>query len=138
MTTQTTDKTSGFLHALTNAWARYRSRRAVAAELQALGDAELERVVRDAGLTYGDLLGLAKQSGDSAALLYRRLEQAGIDFKTIEPMVMRDLQRCCSMCEAKTQCTHDLEDKPQAKAASWPPYCPNRGTIEALGSAKCH
>jgi hypothetical protein len=136
MITQTAFKPLGFLHALTSAWTRYRNRRAVAAELQALGDAELERVVRDAGLTFGDLLRLARKSGDSAALLYRRLEQAGIDMKSIEPMVMRDLQRCCSMCEAKTQCTHELEDKP--KAAAWPAYCPNRVTIEALGAVQCH
>lgn len=136
MTSQSTAKPSGFLSSIMDSWSRYRSRRAAVAELQALGVTELDRMVQDAGVTFGDLLALAKQNGDSAALLYRRLEQAGIDFKSVEPAVLRDMQRCCSLCESKSKCGHELEDKP--KAASWPDYCPNRDTLEALGSVKCH
>jgi hypothetical protein len=43
---------------------------------------------------------------------------------------MRDLQRCCSNCDSKQLCAHELEDKP--KGASWPKYCPNEQTIAAL------
>lgn len=140
MTAQSIPQNSGLLHsigqALNQAWNRYRKRRAAVAELQALGSAELERLVQDAGLTFGDVLDLAKQSGDSAALLYRRLEQAGIDFRAVDMALLRDMQRCCSFCDSKAQCAHELEDKP--RAANWPEYCPNRLTIEALGSAKCH
>jgi hypothetical protein len=82
------------------------------------------------------VLELAKQSGDSAALLYRRLEQAGIDFRSVDSATLRDMQRCCSFCDSKAQCAHELEDHP--KVANWPDYCPNRLTIEALGAAKCH
>ncbi|MET0277964.1 MAG: DUF6455 family protein [Pseudorhodoplanes sp.] len=127
---------TGILHSLHEAWTRYRRRRSAIAELQALGQNELERMVQDAGVTFSDLLALAKQNGDSASLLYRRLEQAGIDFKTLDQAVLRDMQRCCTLCDSKSQCSHELEDHP--KAASWPQYCPNRQTIEALGSAKCH
>jgi len=97
---------SGLFSSLSAAWNRYRKRRAAMAELQALGDVELERLVQDAGLTFGDLLDLAKKSGDSAELLYRRLEQAGIDVQSIEPLVLRDMQRCCSLCDSKAQCAH--------------------------------
>ena len=126
----------GILSSLGQAWNRYRKRRAAMAELQALDNVELERIVHDAGLTFSDLVDLARQSGDSAALLYRRLEEAGIDFKSIDPAVLRDMQRCCSLCDSKTQCAHELEDKP--KAAGWPEYCPNRQTIDALSQMKCH
>lgn len=136
MTNQPGAQNSGFFQTIGQAWKRYRQRRLAMAELQALGPAELERMVQDAGLTFGDVLELAKQSGDSASLLYRRLEQAGIDFRAIDTAVLRDMQRCCSFCDSKPQCAHELEDAP--KAASWPQYCPNRLTIEALGSAKCH
>jgi hypothetical protein len=136
MATQSFAGNAGFFHAISEVWSNYRKRRAAVAELQALGNAELERIVRDAGLTFGDLLELAKQSGDSAALLYRRLEQAGIDSGKVETAVLRDMQRCCSLCDSKVQCAHELEDKP--KVASWPDYCPNRQTIEALSPAKCH
>ncbi len=133
---QSRPQNSGFFRSIGEAWARYRQRRAAVAELQGLGSVELERMVQDAGLTFGDVLELAKQSGDSASLLYRRLEQAGIDFRVMDPAVLRDMQRCCTLCDSKSQCSHELEDKP--KAASWPQYCPNRLTIEALGAAKCH
>lgn len=136
MTIQAGARKSGFLLTIGQAWTRYRKRRSAMAELQALGTTELERMVQDAGLTFGDVLELAKRSGDSASLLYRRLEQAGIDFRVMDPAVLRDMQRCCSRCDNKTQCAHELEDRPQA--ARWPQYCPNRLTIEALGGAKCH
>jgi hypothetical protein len=136
MTVQSVPQSAGFFHSIGEAWSRFRKRRAAVAELQALGGAELERMVHDAGLTFSDVLELTKQSADSAALLYRRLEQAGVAVRSIDPAVFRDMQRCCSFCDSKTQCTHDLEDKP--KAASWPDYCPNRTTIDALGIAKCH
>ena len=127
---------TGILHSLADAWARYRKRRATIAELQALGHNELERMVQDAGVTYSDLLALAKRDGDSASLLYRRLELAGIDHRKLDQAVLRDMQRCCTLCESKGQCTHEIEDHP--KAASWPEYCPNRHTIEALDATKCH
>jgi uncharacterized protein YjiS (DUF1127 family) len=136
MTIQPVPQNSGLFRAIGEAWSRYRKRRAAVAELQSLGNTELERIVHDAGLSFSDVLELTKQSGDSAALLYRRLEQAGVDFRSIDTTVLRDMQRCCSFCESKGQCVHDLEDK--TKAASWPDYCPNRATIEALGIAKCH
>lgn len=135
MASQTIEN-SGFFHSITSAWNRYRKRRAAMAELQSLNGADLERMVQDAGLSFGDLVALAKQSGDSAALLYRRLEQSGIDSRTIDAAILRDMQRCCSFCESKAQCAHELEDKP--KVASWPEYCPNKLTIEVLGAPKCH
>jgi uncharacterized protein YjiS (DUF1127 family) len=127
---------TGILHSLADAWTRYRKRRAAIAELQALGHGELERMVQDAGVTFSDLLVLATQNTDSASLLYRRLELAGIDFKKLDQAIMRDLQRCCTLCESKGVCIHDLEDRPNA--ASWPEYCPNRHTIEALETTKRH
>jgi hypothetical protein len=127
---------SGILSSLSDAWKRYRKRRAAIAELQTIGHTELERMVLDAGVTYGDLLALARQGPNSASLLYQRLERAGIDVRAIETGVLRDLQRCCTLCESKGRCQHDLDEHP--KQASWPSYCPNRPTIEALGNLKCH
>lgn len=135
-TSSNPSKPTGIFHSLANAWTRYRNRRAAMAELSALNHGELERMVHDAGVTYGDLLVLAKQNGDAAALLYRRLKLADMDASKIDPAVMRDLQRCCTLCEVKKQCVHDLQDNP--KPASWPQYCPNQPTIEALTDTKHH
>lgn len=136
MTTQQATRNSGIIHAISEAWNRYRKRRAALAELQGLGRAELSRMINDAGLTFGDAVELTKQSGASSELLYRRLEAAGIDVEKLDAAVMRDMQRCCSFCDSKSKCAHEFDDKP--KAASWPAYCPNQLTIEALSAAKCH
>jgi uncharacterized protein YjiS (DUF1127 family) len=136
MTTQQATRNSGIIHAISEAWNRYRRRRAALAELQGLGRAELSRMINDAGLTFGDAVELTKQSGASSELLYRRLEAAGIDVEKLDAAVMRDMQRCCSFCDSKSKCAHEFDDKP--KAASWPAYCPNQLTIEALSAAKCH
>ncbi len=136
MASHATTTETGLWETLTGAWARYRKRRAAVAELQALGDTELERLVQDAGLTFGDVLALAKQNASSAAMLYRRLEQVGIDLKSIDPNMLRDMQRCCSFCDSKARCEHDLDHRP--KAANWPDYCPNQQTIEALTLIKHH
>jgi hypothetical protein len=50
-----------------------------------------------------------------------------LDPTSVDPALMRDLQRCCSSCDSKQLCAHELEDKP--KGASWPKYCPNEETI---------
>jgi uncharacterized protein YjiS (DUF1127 family) len=136
MTTQQATRNSGIIHAISEAWNRYRKRRAALAELQGLGRAELSRMINDAGLTFGDAVELTKQSGASSELLYRRLEAAGIDVEKLDAAVMRDMQRCCTFCDSKSKCAHEFDDKP--KAASWPAYCPNQLTIEALSAAKCH
>ncbi len=136
MTIQSASQSFGLFRSIGEAWNRYRKRRAAIAELQALGEGELGRMVRDAGLSFGEVQELAKQSGDAASLLYRRLEQAKVDARSIDSAVMRDMQRCCTLCDSKAKCAHELEDQP--KAASWPAYCPNQLTIEALGAAKCH
>jgi hypothetical protein len=66
--------------------------------------------------------------------LQGRLRSLNIDPKKVEHGVMRDLQRCCSQCGAKTLCEHEFEDRP--KQARWPDYCPNEQTIAALVAEK--
>lgn len=58
------------------------------------------------------------------------MKTIGLDPKAIDGIAMRDLQRCCSECDSKGLCVHELEDRP--KEAAWPSYCPNQQTFEAL------
>jgi hypothetical protein len=97
---------------------------------------ELTRVAQDLGISSADLRALAAQDKTAADLLYRRLESLRLDPASIDPAVMRDLQRCCSTCDNKQLCAHELEDGP--KGARWPTYCPNEDTIAAIatGSAR--
>jgi hypothetical protein len=134
--TELSVRKSGLFQSLADAFARFQKRRARRAELDAMGPAESERVAHDVGLSQADLLSLTSQDEDSAELMERRLADSGIDIKSVDPVLLRDMQRCCSQCDSKELCAHELDDKP--KAANWPSYCPNEQTITALTAVKCH
>lgn len=115
-------------------WKNWQKRRARLAEFDNCDSAEMQRMALDLGTSVSELRILAGHDEDAAELVRRRLHSLKIDPATIEPAVMRDLQRCCSQCGAKTLCAHELEDNPKAK--SWPKYCPNEQTIDALVAEK--
>jgi hypothetical protein len=91
---------------------------------------EVARIAEDLGISATDLRALASRDKAAADLLYRRLDALRIDPASVDPALMRDLERCCSSCDSKMLCVHELEDKP--KGASWPKYCPTEETIAAL------
>jgi hypothetical protein len=134
--TELSVRKSGLFQSIADAFGRFQKRRARRAELDAMGPDESERIAHDVGLSQADLLNLTSQDEDSAELMEHRLADSGIDIRSIDPALVRDMQRCCSQCDSKELCAHELEDKP--KAASWPSYCPNGQTIAALTAMKCH
>ena len=99
-------------------------------ELAGCDALEVARVAQDLGISDADLRTLANRDKTAADLLKRRLETLRLNPTGVNPALMRDLQRCCSNCNSKQLCAHELEDKP--KGASWPKYCPNEETIAAL------
>jgi Family of unknown function (DUF6455) len=105
-------------------------RRAAVNELADCDALEVARIAQDLGISAADLRVLASRDKTAADLLNRRLETLRLDPASFDPAVMHDLQRCCSNCDSKQLCAHELEDKP--KGASWPKYCPNEQTIVAL------
>jgi hypothetical protein len=108
------------------------ARRAAVKELANCDASEVARIAQDLGISAADLRVLASRDKTAADLLHRRLETLRLDPASVDPALMRDLQRCCSNCISKRLCAHELEDKP--KGASWPKYCPNEGTIAAVTS----
>jgi hypothetical protein len=118
------------MQTIADRWSKYWQRRARINELQALDCADMRRLAQDSGLTFAELVDLAKMEGNAAELLYHRMKEMGLYPTTIDRTIMRDMQRCCSLCDKKELCAHELEDKP--KRASWPSYCPNKETLEAL------
>ena len=107
-------------------------KRAAANELAGCDASEVARVAQDLGISAADLRILARRDKTAADLLRRRLETIRLDPTSVNPALMRDLQRCCSNCESKQLCAHELEDKP--KGATWPKYCPNEWTIAGLST----
>jgi hypothetical protein len=102
-------------------------------ELASCDSSELTRVAADLGLTVGELRTLASHGPGAADLLPKMLKALDIDADSVsrmEPMVMRDLQRVCSGCDHKEECSEHLlaGDVPTTYAA----FCPNSGTLDAL------
>jgi hypothetical protein len=110
-------------------WVR---RRAYVHEVTALDSEELSCIAHEIGISPTELRVLASHDKNAADLLYRRMEQLRLDRNHVDIAVLRDLQRCCSNCDLKLLCAHELEDKP--KGAVWPKYCPNEQTLVALTS----
>ncbi len=111
-------------------WKNWHERRARLIEFDNFDPVEIQRIARDLGTSVPELRILAGSGKNAASLLQRRLKSLNLEPATIEPAVMRDMARCCSKCDSKTLCEHELEDRP--KEASWPKYCPNEQTINAL------
>jgi uncharacterized protein YjiS (DUF1127 family) len=118
------------LQRLVDAWKSWRQRRLAIVELYALDTFEKRRLAQDLGIPTADLEVLAGRDSHSADLLLRRLASLNLDAAKIDPVVMRDMQRCCSICGSHALCEHELEHKP--RAARWPDYCPNEPTIALL------
>jgi hypothetical protein len=111
-------------------WKRFWTRRAALNELSCCDALELGRIAQDLGIATDELRALASRDKTAADLLRRRLETLRVDPTSIDPALIRDLQRCCSNCDSKSLCAHELEDKPIG--AAWPQYCPNQETIAIL------
>jgi len=118
----------------TDVWNNWRERRARLIEFDKCDSAEMLRIAQDLGTSLSELRDLASRDRNAADLLQRQLCNLNLDPATIEPAVMRDLQRCCSKCDSKTLCKHEIEDRPEQ--VSWPKYCPNEQTIGMLVAEK--
>jgi hypothetical protein len=115
-----------------NLWNRWRKRRAQVRELDRMDRTELDRVSHELGMSATELRRVLGFGDHAADLLLRRMQNLYLDPRKVDPAVMRDLQRSCACCRAKTLCAHELEDRP--KGATWPKYCPNELTLGALSA----
>jgi uncharacterized protein YjiS (DUF1127 family) len=113
-------------------WRNLRAGRVGLDELQNCGD-EAAHVARDVGLTRHDLYTVAAKRPDAADQLAQRVEALHIDRAAVlhaDPMVVRDLERVCTVCGSKRRCDRDLARHPDDPV--WRTYCPNVQTLEAL------
>jgi hypothetical protein len=101
-------------------------------KLAALGP-ELESVANDLGLASSELRALAARGVGAAKEVACVLEALGIDPHALaerDPLVLRDLQRVCTLCEHKRKCNRDLHAGTIAQ--NYSDYCPNASTLQAL------
>ena len=98
-------------------------------------EGEVERIAKDIGLPAAEVRRLARLGPGSADLLLRRMEALKLDPKKVtqaEPQLFRDLERVCSLCESRRQCSRDLAR--ELNNQEWEDYCPNIATLKMLNA----
>ncbi len=131
----TADHHDGFISHLVQRWHAWKERRDSLAALEGCGRGEVARIAHDLSLSSGELRALAAKGPDAADLLYRRMDEFGLDRASIargEARTMWEMQKACSLCSSKGRCRHDFARG--AEAAAWHPYCPNDDTLNALAA----
>jgi hypothetical protein len=110
------------------------------AELNAIGADDMRRIAQDAGVSVSDLRSLAMHGSQDADLLLRRMAILHLDATAVarsEPAVFRDLQRLCTLCQAKGRCARDFGEHAHDPAwPGWQEYCPNAGTLNMLSAVE--
>ena len=82
-------------------WQNWTFARSNIGRLDRCGAAEVEHIARDVGIGAPELRALAGRWPDAAEPLNRRLAALALDpavIRRIEPQVLHDLQRVCSLC----------------------------------------
>jgi hypothetical protein len=102
-------------------------------EMRQLGRADFDRIASDLRIAPDDLEELVRHGRHAADELPKMLEQLGISAEAlgrVQPLLLRDMERVCSLCEHKAQCDRDLADGTAAE--HYHGYCANASTLESL------
>jgi hypothetical protein len=132
MTVANDSEPAGLFGGLVQWWRNLRAARAGIDELASCGR-EAGNIARDVGLSTAELYTIAAKRPDAADQLKLRLEALHLDrgaLQRSEPVVVRDLERTCTLCGEKRRCERDLARTPDDPV--WQSYCPNAHTLQAL------
>jgi transcriptional regulator with XRE-family HTH domain len=102
-------------------------------EMREMDAANFSQIASDLRMSSADLEALVRQGPHAADELPKMLAALGIDQDDLartEPLVLRDMERVCSMCINKRQCDRDLAAG--TSAAHYEEYCANAPTIDGL------
>ena len=96
--------------------------------------ANFGRIASELRMSSGDLEALVRAGPHAADELPKMLKALGVDQETLvrtEPLVLRDIERVCALCNHKHECDRD----PAAGTASahYGEYCNNAPTLDGLG-----
>lgn len=108
-------------------------------EIRQMNRTNVEMIATDLRVSTHDLDRLIEAGPHSADEMPKMLEALGIDAEKLEqaqPLMVRDMQRVCSLCRDKAQCHGDVAAGTAAE--HYKEYCPNAASIETLGEAAKH
>jgi transcriptional regulator with XRE-family HTH domain len=102
-------------------------------EMRQLDLDEFDRIASDLRVSSVELDELVRQGPHSADELPKLLKALGIDeadLASTQPMLLRDMERVCAVCQQKRVCDRDIIAGTSAEHFAG--YCPNSPTIEQL------
>lgn len=103
-------------------------------EMRDMDAANFGRIASDLRMSSADLEALVRQGPHAADELPKMLEALGIDREALartEPLVLRDMERVCTLCNHKHQCDRELAAG--TAGAHYEEFCNNAPTIDGLG-----
>ena len=106
-------------------------------EMRQLDRADFDRIASDLRIAPDDLDALVRHGKHAADELPRMLERLGISAEGLgrtQPLLLRDMERVCSLCNHKRQCDRELADG--SAAENFHGYCGNAATLESLDRAE--
>ncbi|QAU44264.1 DUF6455 family protein [Bradyrhizobium guangzhouense] len=118
---------------LIESFASWLKHRREMAEMRQLDRSDFDRIANDLRIAPDDLEELVRHGKHAADELPKMMEQLGIDAEALgraQPLLLRDMERVCSLCGHKGQCDRDLADGTAAE--KYHGYCGNAATLESL------
>jgi uncharacterized protein YjiS (DUF1127 family) len=121
---------------LINCFADWLKHRRELHELRQMDRSEFDRIAGDLRVAPDDLEELVRRGPRAADELPQMLRALGINEASLEraqPLVLRDMERVCAMCNHKRECDRDLAASTAAQ--HYEEYCLNAPTIDQLSQA---
>ncbi|MFT4121309.1 hypothetical protein [Bradyrhizobium sp.] len=132
----TASKSYPVVQDLIESFAGWLKHRRELSEIRQLDRSDFDRIAHDLKIAPDDLEQLVRHGRHAADELPKMLEQLGISAERLgraQPLLLRDMERVCSLCHHKGQCDRDLASG--TAAANYHGYCDNASTLEALDRA---
>ena len=104
-------------------------------EMREMDAASFDQIASDLRISSADLEQLVRQGPHAADELPKMLRALGIDQADLartETLVLRDMERVCSVCNHKRRCDYELAAG--TAGANYKEYCGNASTIDGLGA----
>jgi Family of unknown function (DUF6455) len=108
-------------------------------EVRRMNRTDFDLIAHDLRISPDELNRLVEAGAHSADEMPKILKALGIDVADLaraEPLMVRDMQRVCSLCRDKEHCHDELAGGTAAQ--HYKDYCPNAPTIDALGELAKH
>ena len=127
------DKSYPAVEFLINTFGDWLKHRRELSEIRQMDRSDFDRIASDLRVSPTDLDELVRQGPHAADELPKLLKVLGIDEAALartQPLVLRDMERVCALCQNKRQCDRDLAASTSAE--HYEGYCLNAPTIELL------